>query len=228
MSLPQLYVFRTYPRPGTSWKPWSVELDGLSVGTIGGAGVLSCLCTPGNHCISVLGTGGVMSRQLSVTVPDAGSAYVVVSDLNTWSDQTQAFQCEDPSQLPRSAVPRQSPSGQVQSYATGLHHARVALASLVSFGALMVTVGIGCLVAIWVTKTSALTPGLLLGVAGGVLLWRLRPGMRLLRNQRGWPLPDRRVERKGDELVQWRETSQVILGQFERSAGLDEQPPQAE
>jgi len=90
-------------------------------------------------------------------------------------------------------VPLFSPRGARQTLRAGRRYARLALTLLVLIFLAPIAVGI-----LLIDKA-----GFLLLFVAAFLAWKVRPGFRLLRNQREWPLQDWRVEKHGDELIEW-------------------------
>jgi hypothetical protein len=102
-------------------------------------------------------------------------------------------QCSSKDDLPRGSVPLLSPKGVRQTIREGRRHA---FTGLLFF--LLIILACLALGLVLIAKGS-----IILVLVAAFLAWKIRPGVRLLRNQRGWPLEDCRVDRHGDELDEW-------------------------
>jgi hypothetical protein len=210
----KILVFRTYPGPKRSWKNVTVMVDGRHGGKVGGAGTITIATSPGEHELVVRGPHSVASRATTVNVAESSPALVLVAATSGESspiDTIAVRQVARQDELPKSCIPLFSPSGNAQSYRAGRNRAYVALVVLI-------VIALGLLVAGVVTLTRLSRNGgagigfLIFEVIGIFLLWKLRPGVRLVWNQRDWPLPDWRVNEKGDELIEWRRLSSETPG----------------
>lgn len=203
----KLLIVRTYPRPGESWRAWTVSVDGRVVGKIRGAGCLTIEVEPKAHKLTARGGRQLINDPLALTTSRDQDNVVLMSrgGLNEGGDEITARVCHDLGEIPRSAIPAYSPSGTQQNYQDGVRRAWTALSIAIGLGFLLVAAGLGLLISVTVAKDASLAgPGIILIVIGSIILVKFRPGFRLLFNQRNWPFPNVRVEHKGDELVEWK------------------------
>jgi hypothetical protein len=201
----RVLVFRTYPPPKQSWRPWTLVLDGDHRAMLGGAGFVSFSTSPGLHKIEVQDRTH-HSKFVDVTVGPSETAWVLAgrqsSTDNPWAEEPGGMflrDCGSIEELPRSAIPLVSPRGKPQSLAVGTRNALLALTFFI-----LVILGLAFVGA---TRVGAAAPestgGVFLILIAAFIAWKIRPGNRLLRNQRGWPLVDWRVTSRMDVRSEW-------------------------
>lgn len=203
-------VFRSYPRPGASWRRWTVWIDGDVAGKLGGAGVLEFQCADREAHQLYLERGSKQRTNVMTLRPTDGQhIFVYATTASDEGDELVLKMVSDAEQLPKSCIPNYSPSGEKQEYEIGLRHAYLGTAVImaVSIGMLMACIGIVIDIAVG-GRVALVLPALLLAAFGGWLAVKMRIAVLLLRNQRNWPLPEWRVDRKGDENQEWKRLSQ--------------------
>jgi len=200
-------VFRTYPAPKQSWRAWKVSLDNRHHHKLRAAGFVIIPVAPGKHNVSVRTRSG-RTKSLEVNATDGRTTWILAGDrpasTDLWNEDLGGpfvRCCTSREALPRSSIPLTSPSGRRQSLRVGRRNAKLALSLLVLVN-LAIVAGAILLFALGTSGGHAIG-GFILLVVAAFLAWKLRPGFRLLRNQRGWPLEDWRVDRHGDEQKEW-------------------------
>jgi hypothetical protein len=199
--MPDLILLRSYPGPGEKWNTWQVSVDGRSVGAIGGAGCLSVDVDSGQHRVVV--TGGRNSvHEYIIRSTDEPEVLLVYRDMD---GHIAIADGKTDTKLPRSSIPLYSPTGTPQTYSQGRKRALIAIGIFVTVSVVMIAASLGLLIYVTVSKqTPPAGTAVILLLLGLWLLFKMRPGLRLLRYQRDGPLEQLRVEHKGDELVEWK------------------------
>ena len=210
----EIDIFRTYPAPKESWRSCAVRLDGKVVARLGGGGYKKVIASPGKHSISV-GKSGFEGENLPIVVVDGVPTQILVglgiSNPNrpiSDSNNPRRFgikECSDSDDLPRCAIPLHSPGGLPHTLRQGQVKAVVALLALGGFSLLALLAGV-VLMALGVSGGDPfrVVCGLVVTSIPALLCWKLARGVRLVVNQRHWPMEAWRVNDKITAQDEWK------------------------
>lgn len=191
-----LLVFRSYPQPGESWRPWKVYADAGSAKGGRGLGPGGCLSFQLDDCpaqIRFVDDEGE-SHALSISSrEDAKPRWVVVGRHRSLG-KPFIKPTQDLQDIPKSLIPRFGPNGKEQSFAAGLSRAYLSLAVLVALGLVLLGGGIAAISSSFDGRS--LVAFFLLCGPGAIILAKSLPSIRLLWYQRSWPLTDWRIDEK--------------------------------
>lgn len=206
-----LYLFRSYPSPGGSWRPWNVYLDDKNVGKLGGAGVVAVSdIGEGKHEIKLQRRSAV-TNIVQLTIRSNGQVLVLAATSESRAGLVLKT-CDVIDELPKSCIPKYSPSGNEQAYEIGVRHAYIGLFVLLAgaLGMLLACIGLLAYATLSGSAGGLSIVAILFGLFGFILAIKIRVPVRLLRNQRSWPFPEWRVTHKGEEMQEWRRLSRPI------------------
>lgn len=208
-----LLVFRSYPAPGQKWKPWTVEVDSKKVGRVGGAGVLQVEVPAGTHQV-VVRSGRLTSNIATIDDEGKGHVHILAQAIPTepgalYTGISVIGGAID-AELPRSSIPLYTPTSTTQTLGQGTHKAYLACAYLTMINVLIVGASVATLVMFLAShRVISAIAFIFLAVLAILFSRQLYPVMRTLRNQKGWPLPAWRVDRKGKEKDEWHRWSGI-------------------
>jgi len=147
----QIFVFRSYPAPGQSWRSWTIDLDGKRSCAIGGGGSCVISTSPGVHELRVQ-SGHLVSESLTIDATERQPIAVLAKGVPVQQDaQIVAITMtvvQSMEGLPRSCVPLFAPGGRTQSLAEGRRRAVLAGAILAVFSLVLIGAGIAALAVI--------------------------------------------------------------------------------